>query len=137
MELCQETIQSKNEVLPFCGNYDTPWKPSKKWNQTNEHQLFNLRGAIPRVFQLHSAACKMNTSWVVLPGKKSTLNTAFFWTPYLAVLPEAWLVLKPFYKYLRGKLPLLWVADYYFFGFTKNIIQNNFVWQCPFSDKLN
>ena len=30
VELCQETTQSKNVVLPFCVNYETPWSTSKR-----------------------------------------------------------------------------------------------------------
>ena len=62
VELGQETIKSKNEVLPFFVNYEIPWRPPFKCKQTNKHQIFNLRPAITRVCQLLSAARRMNTS---------------------------------------------------------------------------
>ena len=67
VELGQETIKSKNEVLPFFVNYEFPWRPPFKCKQTNKHQIFNLRPAITRLRQLLSAARRMNTSWEVLP----------------------------------------------------------------------
>jgi len=67
VELGQETIKSKNEVLPFFVNYEIPWRPPYKCKQTNEHQIFKLRAAITRVCQLLSAARRMNTSQEVLP----------------------------------------------------------------------
>ena len=69
VELGQETIKSKNEVLPFFVNYEIPWRPPYKCKQTNKHQIVNLRVAITRVSQLLSAAHRMNTSWQVLPGR--------------------------------------------------------------------
>ena len=62
VELGQETIKSKNEVLPFFVNFEIPWRPPNKCKQTNEHQIFNLRAAITRVCQLLTAARRMNTS---------------------------------------------------------------------------
>ena len=62
VELGQETIKRKNEVLPLFVNYEIPWKLSYKRKQTNEHQIFNLRAAIIRVCWLLSAARRMNTS---------------------------------------------------------------------------
>ncbi len=62
VELGQETIKSKNEVLPFFVNYEIPWRPPNKCKQTNKHQIFNFRAAITRVCQLLSAARRMNTS---------------------------------------------------------------------------
>ena len=61
VELGQETIKSKNEVLPFFVNYEIPRRPPNKCKQTNEHQIFKLRAAITRVSQLLSAAHRMNT----------------------------------------------------------------------------
>ena len=34
VELCQETIQSRYEVMPLFVNYEMPWWPSKKCKQT-------------------------------------------------------------------------------------------------------
>ena len=62
VELGQETIKCKNEVLPFFVNYEIPWRPPNKCKQTNEHQIFNLRAAITKVSQLPSAAHSMHTS---------------------------------------------------------------------------
>ena len=67
VELGQETIKSKDEVLPFFVNYEIPWIPPFDCKQTNEHQIFNLRPAITRVSQLLSAARSMITSSEVLP----------------------------------------------------------------------
>ena len=62
VELGQETIKSKNEVLPFFVNYEISRRPPYKYKQTNKHQIFNLRPAITRVLQLLSAARRINTS---------------------------------------------------------------------------
>ena len=90
MELGQETIQSKNEVLPFLWIMET----IKKCKQTNKHQIFNLKAAVSRFSQLISTSRRMNTSWEVLPGKKPILHRFFFLTLYLADLPQAWLVIN-------------------------------------------
>ena len=89
MELGQETMQSRNEVLQFFVNYETPWRPSKKCKQTNEHQIFNLTAAVSKSSQLLSASFRMNTSYEVLPGKKPISHRAVFLTIYWAALPEA------------------------------------------------
>ena len=62
VELGQETIQSRHEVLPFFVNYETPLRPSKKCKQPNKHQIFKLRAAVSRFSQLLSASRRMNTS---------------------------------------------------------------------------
>ena len=36
VELGQETIKSRNEVLPFFVNYEVPWRPPNKCKQTNK-----------------------------------------------------------------------------------------------------
>ena len=62
VELGQETVKSKNEVLPYFMNHEIQWRPPYKCKQTNKHQVFNLRAAVSRVCQLLSAARRMNTS---------------------------------------------------------------------------
>ena len=62
VELGQETIKSKNKVLPFFVNDEIPWRPPYICQQTNKHQIFNFRAAITVVCQLLSAARRMNTS---------------------------------------------------------------------------
>ena len=62
VELGQETVKSKNEVLPFFVNHEIQWRSLNKCKQTNEHQVFNLGAAVSRVCQLLSAARRMNTS---------------------------------------------------------------------------
>ena len=67
VELGQETMKSKNEVLSFFVNYEIPWRPPYKCKQTNKRQIFKVRAAITRVCQLLSAARRMTTSEEVLP----------------------------------------------------------------------
>ena len=85
VELGQETIQSRNEILPVFVNYGD----HKQCKQTNKHQLFNLTAAVSRFSQLLSASRRMNTSSEVLPDKKPILHRVFFLTLYWADLPEA------------------------------------------------
>ena len=73
VELGQETIQMRNEVLQFFVNYGD----HKKFKQTNKHQIFNLTAAVSRFSQLLSASRRINTSSEVLPGKKPILHRAF------------------------------------------------------------
>ena len=58
VELDQETIQSRNEVLQFFVNYGD----HKKGKQTNKHQIFKLTAAVSRFSQLLSASRRINTS---------------------------------------------------------------------------
>ena len=52
VELDQETIQRKNEVLPFSMNYGIPWRPSMKCNQTKKDWIFIFRAGVSRFGQL-------------------------------------------------------------------------------------
>ena len=62
--------------------------------------VFNLGSVDSRFCQLLSVTCRMNTSYEVIPGKKPIYIEIYLLSLYWATLPEAWLVVKPLYKYL-------------------------------------
>ena len=81
VELGQENVQSKIEILPFSLNYEISWKPSKKCNHTNKHMILILRAEVSRFCQMLSAARRMNTSQDVLPGRRPMFQIKLFMNP--------------------------------------------------------